>query len=323
MVHALPVAVTLRARLPGARLTWIVERRESAVLAGHPALDEVVIVDTHRWRRLTGAAQTLRELRALREQLRARRFDVAFDLQGLLKSGLLVALTGARLRVGFAPAGIREPLSALFTNRRLAPPATARHIVEQYLALLGALDIREPVVDFQLPADAGAEARMDEFFASVGLKPRDVVVVLNPGAGRADKRWPVERFCALAGRLADEKAVTVLVAWGPGEEPLARAIVEGVGPPRALLAPPTDVAELVALLRRAGATVSGDSGPLHLAAAVGSPCVGLYRPSATTWNDAGRNGPWGTRHRVVQSPDGSVGSIAVDEVFRAVSEVLA
>src|SRR5262249_29983805 len=174
VVHALPVAATLRAQLPEARITWIVERREATVLAGHPALERVVTVDTRRWRRsLTPGAlvESAREVLALRRELSAAEFDVALDLQGLLKSGVLVALTRAPLRLGFDASWCRERLSVLATNRRVRPPAAARHVVDQYLSLLDALGIDDRVLDFRLPSDPAAEARMDEFFAQAGLKP--------------------------------------------------------------------------------------------------------------------------------------------------------
>jgi heptosyltransferase-1 len=319
VVHALPVATALRARRPGARLVWIVERREAAVLRGHPALDEVIEVDTRAWRRARGRAAVraaLAEIRALRARLRAGRFDVAVDLQGLLKSGLITAATGAPLRLGFATRRLREPMSALFTNRRVMPPARARHVVDQYLALLEPLGVTEPKVEFGLPWSAGAEARADAFFAAFELRPRQRVVVLNPGAGRPRKRWPVERFAELAGRLARDAFARVVVAWGPGEGDAARAIA-GEGRPRVTLAPPTDLDELIALLRRASVVVAGDTGPLHLAAALGTPCVALYGPTSGR-----RNGPYGAGHRVLQSADGTMTGLSVAAVSTAVQEIL-
>ncbi len=320
VVHALPVAATLAARRPGARLTWIVEAREAGVLRGHPALAEVITVDTRRWRRLDGAAGVIgavRAMAAVRRRLRAARFDVALDLQGLIKSGLLVALSRAPLRLGFRARRCREPLSALFTNRRVDPPPAARHVVEQYLALLGPLEVGPPVLEFRLPSDPGAEATVDAFLGEAGLKPRDRLVVLNPGAGRPEKRWPVTAFGRLAARLAGEGAARVLVAWGPGEEAAARAIAAAAGEGRAVPAPPTDLPALVALLRRASVVVAADTGPLHLAAALGTPCVGLYGPTRPE-----RNGPYGPGHRALHSPDGRVASIGVDPVYQAVAELL-
>jgi len=318
VVHALPVAATLRARLPAARLSWVVERREARVLAGHPALDEIVTVDTRGWRRARSAGalvEAMGQLTAVVGRLRREQIDVALDLQGLFKSGVLTALTRAPLRLGFTARSCREPLSALGTNRRVPRPA-GRHVVEEYLALLAPLGIGEPVMEFRLPSRPAAEATVNEFFTAAGLKPRDRVVVLNPGAGRPDKRWPPERFRALARRLA-EAGARVVVVWGPGEEVAARTIAEP-GPGRHVaLAPSTDLDELIATLRRASLLVAGDTGPLHLAAALGTPCVGIYGPTA-----ARRNGPWGVGHLTLQGRDGRTETVTVDEVMAAALALL-
>jgi heptosyltransferase I len=318
VVHALPVAATLKAARPDARLAWIVERREAAVLRGHPAVDEVIVVDTRGWRqarRPRAVWMALAEARALRRRLAAWRFDVVLDLQALMKSGLVAAACGAPLRIGFAAGWGREPLHALFVNRRVQPPATARHVVEQYLALLAPLDVTERRLEFRLPAVPAVEARMEEWLATAGLKPHRRLVVLNPGAGRADKRWPVEHFATLARGVAHEAEGQVLVTWGPGEEEPARAIVAASA--GAVLAPPTDLDALLALLRRASVVVAADTGPLHIAAALGTPCVGLYGPTA-----AERNGPYGAGHRTVASPDGTMAALAPAPVLAAVREAL-
>ena len=320
VVHALPVAAALHADLPQARLVWIVERREAAVLRGHPALSEIVPVDTRGWRRARrplAVAETTGALVALRRHLRASRFDVAIDLQGLVKSGVITAATGAPLRIGFAAGQCRERLSALFTNQRVTPPPAARHVVDRYLTLVEPLGARARSVEFRLPTDRAAETGIDEFLMGAGLKPRDRLVVLNPGAGRADKRWPNESFRGLARRLADEAGAAVLVIWGPNELADARAIVGTPAPGGAILAPPTNLDELLAVLRRASVVVAADTGPLHLAAALGTRCVGLYGPTA-----AERNGPYGRGHRSLASPDGTMASLGVDPVLRAVVEML-
>jgi lipopolysaccharide heptosyltransferase I len=316
VIHALPVAATLRAARPAARLCWIVERREAAVLQGHPALDEVIVADTRGWRRArrpAAARAALADAAALRRRLVQARFDVALDLQGLFKSGLLAAATRAPLRVGLAARWRREPLSALLANRRVTPPAPARHVVEQNLALLEPLGIAERRLEFALPAAPAAEAAMDEWLAAAGLKPHRRLVVLNPGAGRPDKRWPVERFAALA-RLLHEADAHAVVTWGPGEEAAARAIV-AASP--AVAAPPTDLFALAALLRRASVMVAADTGPLHMAAALGTPCVGLYGPTS-----AARNGPYGAGHRALAAPGGALASLAAATVAAAVVEAL-
>jgi heptosyltransferase-1 len=322
VVHALPLAATLRAARPAAHLTWVVERREAAILREHPALDDVVVADTRRWRRARSAGAlgaTVREMYRLQRRLAAARFDVAIDAQGLIKSGVLVAATRAPVRLGFARAVVREPLGSLFTTERVTPPRTASHVVDQCLALLDALGISERRHEFRLPSAPTAEAFAEEWLASVGIKPRHRLVVLNPGAGRADKRWPVAHFATLARRLVHDAGVHVVITWGPGEEDLARGIAsaEPASGPGVVVAPPTDLDTLLALLRRASVLVAADTGPLHLAAALDTACVGLFGPTS-----ARRNGPYGSRHRTLSSDDGTMVSLVPSVVLPIVLELL-
>jgi lipopolysaccharide heptosyltransferase I len=320
VVHALPVAAALRARLPHGRVTWVAERREAALLWGNAAIDDVAIADTRGWRRWRGLKTGMRaalDMWMVFRQLRARRFDVALDLQGNIKSGLLTAATGAAIRIGFGARYCREPLNALFTNHRIEPPAAARHIVDQHLALLGALGIVAPSASFWLPSDPTAAEAMERFFAGHGLKAGDRVVALNPGAGKDAKRWPAARFAELARRLRAEVGATVLVVWGPKEVSRAQAIVEAARIAGAILAPPTDLHALLALLRRVRVMVAGDTGPLHLAAALGLACVGLYGPT-----DPVRNGPYGPGHRIVCGSGGSMQMLPVEPVLSAVAALL-
>jgi lipopolysaccharide heptosyltransferase I len=320
VIHALPVARALRRARPEDELTWIVEAREYAILRDHPDLDHVIPVDTRLWRRLirrpAGAREVWDALGRLRPRVRGAGFDVALDLQGLIKSGILTACTGARVRIGFSPAYCRERWNALFTNRRVTPPPTAAHVVEQYLALLGPLGIAPAAPEFHLPARPEAERRMDEALAEAGLKPLDRIVALNPGAGRPEKRWPVERFRALAERLGVEAGARILLLWGPDEIHTAKLIGAGLST-RAVLAPPTDLDELSAVLRRVSLMVAGDTGPLHLAAALGTPALGLFGPTR-----AERNGPYGARCRGLQSPDGTMAGLSADAAFAAAQTLL-
>jgi len=325
VIHALPVARALRRAYPDAELSWLVEAREGAVLREHPDLDHVIPVDTRGWRRrhrAAGAGSFWSGVRALRGQLRSRRFDVAVDAQGLLKSGLITRLTGAPVRVGFGAARCKERLSALFTNRHVIPPPGAFHVVDQNLALLGALGVAAGAPEFLIPPRPDAQRRMDEFLVEAGWKPGDRLVALNPGAGQPGKQWAPERFAAVGERLGAEAAARVLLLWGPAESHLARQIALGTrgagsAAARPLLAPPTDLDELTALLRRAHLMVAGDTGPLHLAAALGTPALGLFGPTS-----AARNGPYGPRCRGLQSPDGTMGGLTPEVVLAAAVALL-
>ncbi len=320
VVHALPVARALRRARPRAQVTWIVEAREHAVLREHPDLDAVLPVDTRRWRRLlrrpAGAREVLDDLTRVRGRIRAAHFDATLDLQGLIKSGMLSAWTAAPVRIGFTAAHCREPLNCLFTNRRVAPPPERIHVVEQYLSLLEPLGIRPGPPEFHVPTRPIAERRMEDFLGEQGIKRRDRLVAINPGAGRADKRWPIAHLTAVADRLAAECGARILLLWGPDEAHMARQIRDGL-PARAILAPPTDLDELAALLRRSTLLLANDTGPLHLAAALGTPCLGLYGPTR-----AERNGPYGAHCRGLQSADGTMAGLDPRVVFGAAQALL-
>jgi heptosyltransferase-1 len=316
VAHALPLVTALRRAEPRARLTWVAEVSEAALVEGHPDLDAVLRVDTRGWRRLARRPAALgtawRALGRARRDLRGLSLDVAIDAQGLVKSGAITFATGAPVRIGFASARCRERASAVFTNRRVSPPP-ARHVVEQNLALLRPLGIAAGP-EFRLPPWPAAARRVDEWLAEHGLKPADAVVVLNPGAGRPEKLWPSASFRALAAGLAGH--AQVLVVWGPGERVRAEAVASGLGP-EVRVAPATDVPELARLLTRASLVVAGDTGPLHIAAAAGAPCLGLFGPTS-----AARNGPYGPRCRALQSPDGTMTALEPGAVLRVAREML-
>ena len=320
VIHALPVARALRQAFPAAHLTWVVEAREYAILRGHPDLDAVLPVDTRLWRRLirrpAGARLVWQKLGRLQTRIRASRFDVTLDVQGLIKSGLLTAYTGAPLRIGFSPSWCGEWPNCLFTNRHVTPPPEAVHVVEQYLAILEPLDVVGATPEFHIPARPEAERRMEEFLGEQGIKRHDALVALNPGAGRENKRWPVSHMTALAERLGAEPGVRLLLLWGPDEIHMARQIRDGLST-KAILAPPTDLDELTALLRRCALLIANDTGPLHLAAALGTPCLGLYGPTP-----ARRNRPYGRHCRGLQSPDGTMAGLDPAVAFEAALSIL-
>ena len=322
VVHALPAARALRAWWPRAELTWVVERREQAILQGNPDLDHVVAVDTRLWRREfrrpVGAASVAIKVRGLVRRLAGGRFDVAVDLQGLWKSGVITALTRAPVRVGLAAAHCRERASAWFTNRHVTLPPHATHVVDQHLAVVAALGIDLATVGppaFPIPADAASETVVTRWLEEEGVKPGTPLVLLNPGSGGDHKRWAVEPFRRLGEELAVRLGARVAATWGPGEEPLARAIAHGM--PGALVPPPTTIADMVALFRRGTLAVGGDTGPIHVAAVLGVPTVGLYGPTR-----AGRSGPYGPRVATIQSPTGRMSDISVEAVLTAAQGLL-
>jgi ADP-heptose:LPS heptosyltransferase len=283
VVHTLPALAALGRA--GHSAGWIVEPAARPLLEGHPGLARGLFAAPPARR------FTLSATRLLLADLRRASFAVALDFQGLWKSAAWARLSGAGRVLGFARAFRREPASALLVSERVAQPAAARHVIDKNLSLLRALGIEAlGLREFPLPDLSAETLRVDEALRHLSLGS---FVVLNPGGGWESKLWPAEAFAALARSLAQE-GVRTLVTFGPGEEALADCIVAGSsGSARKAFA--TTLREYVALARRALLVVAADTGPLHLACAVGTPVVALFGPT-----DPERNGPFDSRDRVVR-----------------------
>jgi lipopolysaccharide heptosyltransferase I len=282
-IHGLPVLCALRNALPQAHLSWIVEGHTAELLRRHPALDQVVQVP-RKWLKSPRTAWNVRQ------QLRALRPDVAIDLQGLTKSAIAAWLSGAPTRIGFGGCDGRE-LSGWFNNTLVEPRMT--HVIDRNLELLGPLSIVPQGARFGLPVFEQEEAAIARYIRERGLGAG--FALLNTGAGWPSKRWPVERFAEVAYHLGKRHHLHSVVAWaGQDEQVWAHQVIIASGG-FAHLAPATTLAELASLCRRAKFFIGSDTGPLHLAAAVGTPCIGLYGPVS-----AKRNGPYGDGHIALQ-----------------------
>ncbi|HEX3998124.1 MAG TPA: glycosyltransferase family 9 protein [Pirellulales bacterium] len=282
-VHGLPVLSALRDHLPNAYLSWVVEERAAAVLEGHPALDRLIVAP-RRWLRSPMAVWRLtRQMRAVRPQ-------IAIDLQGLTKSAVAARLSGAPVRIGATSPDGRE-FSTWLNNRLVSQTGT--HVVDRYLELLGPLGISRPAVRFDVPRQAADEFSMGRFVRERGLGGG--FALLNPGAGWVSKRWPIERFAAVARHLGRNRRLPSVVVWAGAQERAWADQIITTSSGFAHMAPPTSLGELAELARRARLFVGSDTGPLHLAAAVGTPCVGLYGPVSAL-----KNGPYGAAHIAIQ-----------------------
>jgi heptosyltransferase I len=272
-IHTLPLAVKIKELWPDCKLTWVVGCAAAQLLQPHSAIDELIKVERH-W------VKNSKLWSSLRTEFRQRQFDVAFDPQGLIKSGLLAWLSGAAIRVGFDYSQARE-LAPLMVNRRVR--RTQRHMVDTYLELLTPWITLQPgQASFNMPVYTAASARVPELLAASGIESHEDYVCITPGAGWPTKIWPTERFSTVASHLSRFHKLRSLIVWaGEGERLMANAIAEHSGD-AAVVAPPTSLTELAELSRGAKLFLGADTGPLHLAAAIGTPCVGLYGP---TWGD--------------------------------------
>jgi lipopolysaccharide heptosyltransferase I len=279
-----PVACALRERFPEAFIAWATQPGPASLIRRHEAVDEVIAVPRDWLKRPS-------EIWRLRRMLRAREFDVAIDVQSLTKSAALAWLSGAKRRIGFAAPQGRE--AALWLNNERVS-ATSDHVVDRYRELLGPLGGAPPTVRFGLRDDARAAKQIETFLAQQRLPPHGYAV-LNPGAGWDSKLWPAERYADVGRHLSRTHQLRSVVVWaGEREHAWARQIV-GASAESSVLAPPTDLPELASLLRRAALFVGSDTGPLHLAAAVGTRCVGVYGPTRPE-----ESGPYGLGHVVAQ-----------------------
>lgn len=353
IIHTLPAAAALRAAFPSARIDWLVETRWRALLepgrnregavAGAGTtfdnvtsfnaqgsttsdaattsdnrslsvaarlLDQIISLDTFALRRNFTSPSSWRTLRELIGQLRDNRYDIAVDLQGAIKSALACKLSGARSIHGFAAPWLREALAGILYTRRVQ--SSARHIVEANLDLAAAVigSARQTDAPLKFPLPSGDACALPTEVS------RGNFAVLNPGAGWRSKQWPTASFAAVCDALAAQHQMPAVLNCGPGERELAAAVQAECQVARPIIFS-GEIPALIALLRRARLMVGPDTGPLHLAAALGVPTVGIYGPT-----DPARNGPRGpavrtlraagarTSHRQDAPPDGSMASIS-------------
>jgi len=262
----------MRAAWPDARLDWLVDGRYRALLDFVPILDHVIVTGR-------GQEPALGVARALRRQ----RYDLAVDFQGLIKSAVWARASGARQVVGFGAAGLRERAAGLFYTAR-AEADDSGHVIAKNLSMLRHVGIEPgpwvfPLVPPMTPIVAEVRARL-------GIGGSDRFAVINPGAGWPNKRWPPERFGQVAAGLAERHGLKSVILWGPGEQPLATTVAAASGG-TAISAPPTGLGDVLALCRAASLFVAGDTGPLQIAAAMGTPIVAVFGPT-----NPARNGPW-------------------------------
>jgi heptosyltransferase I len=267
ILHALPAVSRLKRTFPESKITWVVAPKWTALLEGNPTLDAVMTFDRKHWGKLPASIDALRGIRP----------DVAIDFQGLIQSAIVARLTRPGRVVGLASAEAREPIAARFYQQHVQPLAT--HVVDRNLELAAAAGATEGPIEFPIP-----RGRPE------GNLPYEPFVLASPFAGWVSKQWPVEHYARLAEMLRDKRVPLVLNV-------APRQASQLTGLPNVEVHTST-LDGLIDATRRATAVIGLDSGPLHLAAALGKPGVGLYGPT-----DPERNGPYGGSIRVLRMPD--------------------
>jgi heptosyltransferase-1 len=299
VIHTLPAATALRRAFPEATIGWVIEERWAELLCTlseprsgsrsprRPLADRVHTVNTKMWRKSPLSIQTWEQIAAGLSELCASRYEVATDFQGAIRSALLAHCSGAPVIYGLAQP--RENVASMFYTRQVI--ARGNHVIEQNLSLAEAVagqQLQMPQIEF--PCDQAVQKQVADRLRAAGGD----FVLLNPGAGWGAKQWPADRYGRVAKQLATG-GVKSLINFGPGEESLALAVEDASeGAARRISC---SLTELIELTRCARVFIGGDTGPLHLAAALKIPVVAIFGPTNPT-----RNGPFGTRNIVLRSP---------------------
>jgi lipopolysaccharide heptosyltransferase I len=333
IIHTLPAVMALRDASPDVRIGWIVEERWAELLCAQnsprsgprspsrPLVDLVHAVNTKAWRKSLLSSQTRKQISLALHEVRDLRYEIAVDFQGALKSAIIARSSAAQTVVGLDHP--RETPARIFYSRRVTTEKT--HVIEQYHSLAeGVAGKTLPVPGVNLPHDDQAEADITKRLS--GLDGEKAFVIITPGTGWGAKRWPPERYGKVASALAED-GLTPFINCGPGEEDLAHAVQAASNGKSHLIS--CSIAELIALTRRARLFIGGDTGPLHLAAALQVPVVAIFGPT-----DPARNGPYGTKNVVLRNPasptslshtsapDPGLLQITADEVISAARRLL-
>jgi heptosyltransferase-1 len=325
IVMALPALSALRRCFPQARLTWLVRPEFAPLIEEHPHLDEIVLFDRRRFAQAWRSPAAARSLLTLVSELRGRRFDAVLDLQGLFRTGLLSWLSGSPHRFG---PHWRE-MAYLFYTTSIPPRREWIHVVDYYLKLVGAMGAADLHAEFVLPEKPAARATACELLSRHSIDPGHYAIII-PGSAQSSKCWPAERFAALVDHLASEHGLTVAATGSRAERPTIEEIRNLSKHPVVNLASQTSLPELVEVLRGARLVVSNDTGPGHIAAALGRPLVMLF-----SWSNPLRVGPYGRPECVVardvstrglrnrsRNPRHGIQHLTLDEVYAKAVEQL-
>jgi lipopolysaccharide heptosyltransferase I len=294
VVQALPCLEAVKKTFPGSEIDWVVEEAASGILEGHPLIDRLLVSRRKSWMLMLRSPSTfmraIGEIAGFLRKLRERRYDIAIDLQGLLKSGIIIGAARATRKIGFD--GTRE-LSYLFLNERLPAYDSEKHALERYLDVARYLGAVDPSPACTLPIER--ERAVIRERTNVLVKDGRRLVVINPVARWKTKLWDEQKFARLADRLVTERHAVVIFTGSPDDRAITERIRGMMRENAVNWAGETTLRELAALASLADLFITTDTGPMHLAAAAGVRVVALFGPTAP-W----RTGPYGPGHAVVR-----------------------
>jgi len=333
VIHTLPALNALRKAYPEARITWLVEEAAYDLVKDHPALDRVLVSKRKRWLKELKSPlflNAVKEIYGFIKELRDTHYDMILDFQALLKSGILIALSRGKRKIGFGKGLEHMEYSYLFLNERFPAVSMEHHALTRGLMLLNALGIPTPQIEYKLAISDHDRQKVDNLLRRYGLVNPGRFVVVNPVAKWESKLWSNDKFAQLADQIIAQYDAAIVFTGGLEDRPTICRIKAGMTAQAVNLAGETTLRMLAALYAKADVVVSTDTGPMHLAAAVGTPVVALFGPTAP-W----RTGPYGSGNQVITAGQGCapcfkrkcstcdcMALISVDQVFDAVSKVI-
>lgn len=281
VVHSLPFLNALKERFPKAEVHWVIAKGLEDLLTGHPMVNRIWVINKDMWKKLSRIRDSLHELRVFLKAIKEEKYDIVVDLQGLLRSGIITLSTGAPLRVGFREA--REGSRFFYTHK--VKGGKDIHAVDRYLKIASFLECDITDVCFPLPL------YIDSSLVTRYSLPSDIYAVIAPGARWKTKRWSSEKF----GKLSSLLPLKTVIVGSRGDMDIAREVVALSGGKAVSLAGKTNLKELIEIIRGARFFVSNDSGPMHIAAALGIPVFAIFGPT-----DPLRTGPYGRGHTIIR-----------------------
>ncbi len=334
VIHTLPALNAIRAAHPAAHITWLIEEAAAPLITAHPALDRVIVSRRKSWIRefrKEKQKSVILEAAGLVQRLRDTEYDMVFDFHALLKSGVMVGLCRGSRKIGFDRGMEHQERSYLFLNERVAPVDMDHHAILRSLMMLDAAGIHCRDIIYRLPVHDEDRKEAARLLTQEGMNFLRPLICINPVAKWPTKLWPNASFAELADRLSERYRMSPVFTGAPEDAETVRDILSRMRTSAADLTGKTSLKTLAALYERADMLISTDTGPMHLGAAVNTPVVALFGPTAP-W----RTGPMGDRHQVIraglpcspcfkrQCPTcDCMNRIRVDQVLEAVARVMA
>ncbi len=300
VIHTLPALNALRRHYPDARITWLIEEAAASLVKGHEALDRVIVSRRKQWVRglISGPSrgENLIAIYRFFRTLRDTRYDLIIDFQQLLKSGIPVWLARGKCKVGFDRGMEHMEHSHIFLNRRIRPVSMEIHALRRYLMLTEAMGVPVRNTEYRIPVKASDRKKVEELLEQQGAGTGRMFVGINPVAQWETKLWQNEKFAILADRLAEDYGAETVFTGGAGDRPTVNEIRSRMKSRSVSLVGKTSLRQLAALYEKTAFVISTDTGPMHLAAAVGTPVIALFGPTAP-W----RTGPFGSGHQIIRT----------------------